>query len=498
MILNAHELSVVQSIKARLKNGARCRADHREIAPGDVFFAWPGTKRDGRDLLPAACAQGAESAVVEAVEYASPPVGMTVMAVERLQHKAGTIMSQVLGEPSRAMTGVAVTGTNGKTSVTRWVAQALEQLKLPCAVIGTLGAGRMGVDGTSTGLTTPDAIGLQYLLRTFADQGVKAFAIEASSIGLEQGRLNGTELSVVAFTNLSRDHLDYHHTMHAYGQAKLLLAQWVGASHAVVNVDDPFAADFISTAQAAGKTICRVSAADHPDAEVRVAQVSYTSGGMQGTLIIGSDRCEVRAPVVGQFNIENLAVVAGILHALGYEAADIVRGLGGVSPPPGRMQVLVHPDAPMVVIDYAHTPDALDKVLTALQSVAQSRQGCLHVVFGCGGDRDPGKRPQMGAIASRRADRVVITSDNPRSENPQAIIDQIMAGVHAADTARVATHLDRAQAIANSIAEAHINDVVVLAGKGHETTQTTGAVVIPFSDAEHAQQAMALRQQERL
>ena len=496
MPLNSTDLVLVETLKALLaSSGGVCRSDNRHIKSGDVFFAWAGQKHDARQYLAQAEQSGAVAAVIDAAPSNGaqwPIVSIPVYTVEHLQAKAGALVSLLLDQPSGAMTGIAVTGTNGKTSVTRWVAQALEHLGVPCAVVGTLGAGRVDNIQSVSGLTTPDAIGLQHTFKRLLDDECEAFSLEASSIGLDQSRMAGTLLKVVGFTNLSRDHLDYHQTMQAYGEAKLKLANWPSASHVVVNADDPFSEQFVSVAKAAGKQVITVSArqsnlADNKTpVDLRLSNVTYGQQGVQGVLHDATTVCDFSASVIGQFNMENLAVTAGILSALGYSLTQIADAFLSLTPPPGRMGVIALPHKPMVVVDYAHTPDALQKALEALAPVAASRQGNLSVLFGCGGDRDPGKRPVMGEVACRGAHTVVITSDNPRTEAPHAIIQQIVQGAEAAGFANFRVEADRKKAIQDLIHSAAPSDVLLLAGKGHETTQTIGDTVLPFSDAEAA------------
>jgi UDP-N-acetylmuramoyl-L-alanyl-D-glutamate--2,6-diaminopimelate ligase len=384
---------------------------------------------------------------------------------------------------------VGVTGTNGKTSVTQWIAQALSARGRKCALVGTLGNGfpEALVPGPNT---TPGAHVLREFLPESVRQGAQACAMEVSSIGLHQNRVAGIRFDVAVFTNLTRDHLEYHKTMEAYAAEKAKLFAWPGLGHAVLNLDDPFGRTL--AAQLAGRvatTGYTLGEATGTDRVLRATDLSESGGALAFTL----DGVHFQAPVVGRFNAANLLAVIGALLAGGERLADIAAVLRHIAPPAGRMQPVGGDNAPLVVIDYAHSPDALEKVLTTLRGTAAARGGKLVCVFGCGGDRDPGKRPQMGAIAERLADAVVVTSDNPRSENPQAIIEQILAGM----TSSPAVEPDRAAAIHAAVAAADTLDVILLAGKGHEPYQEIAGVRQPFSDLDSAKSALARRHQER-
>lgn len=383
---------------------------------------------------------------------------------------------------------VAVTGTNGKTSVTQWIAQALCARGRKCALVGTLGNGFPGalVPGPNT---TPGVHVLREFLPESVRQGAQACAMEVSSIGLHQNRVAGIRFDVAVFTNLTRDHLEYHKTMEAYAAEKAKLFDWPGLGHAVLNLDDPFGRAL--AAQLAGRvatTGYTLESATGTDRVLRATELSESGGALAFTL----DGVRFQAPVVGRFNAANLLAVIGALLAGGERRADIAAVLRHIVPPAGRMQPVGGDHAPLVVVDYAHSPDALEKVLTTLRGTATARGGRLVCVFGCGGDRDPGKRPQMGAIAERLADAVVVTSDNPRSEEPLAIIEQVLAGMQS----QPVIEPDRAQAIATAVAAADVRDVILLAGKGHEPYQEIAGVRLPFSDLDTAKSALAGRHGE--
>lgn len=381
---------------------------------------------------------------------------------------------------------VGVTGTNGKTSVTQWLAQAFAALGRKCAIVGTLGNGFPGalVAGPNT---TPGAHVLAELLPEFVRQGAEACAMEVSSIGLHQNRVAAVHFDVAVFTNLTRDHLEYHKTMAAYAAEKEKLFHWPGLGHAVLNLDDAFGRHL--AAQLAGRTpTIGYTLSDAGGCDRVLAARDIVEGDRQ--LRFTLDGVPFTAPVIGRFNVSNLLAVTGALLAAGESLTAIAGALRQIVPPPGRLETLGGAAAPLVVIDYAHSPDALDKVLTTLRSVATARGGRLVCVFGCGGERDPGKRPQMGALAERLADRVIVTSDNPRGEEPAAIIAQILAGM----TTQPQVEVDRARAVDLAIATADSADVILLAGKGHEPYQEIQGVRWPYSDLDAAKSALARRQ----
>lgn len=380
---------------------------------------------------------------------------------------------------------VGVTGTNGKTSVTQWIAQALCARGRKCALVGTLGNGFPAALEPGPN-TTPGAHVLREFLPESVRQGAQACAMEVSSIGLHQNRVAGIRFDVAVFTNLTRDHLEYHKTMEAYAAEKAKLFAWPGLGHAVLNLDDAFgrtlAAQLEGRVPTLGYTLGDATGCDRV---MRATGLSESGNGIAFTL----DGVHFEAPVVGRFNASNLLAVIGALLAGGERLADIAAVLRHIVPPAGRMQPVGGDHAPLVVVDYAHSPDALEKVLATLRATAAARGGRLVCVFGCGGDRDPGKRPQMGAIAARLADAVVVTSDNPRSEDPRAIIAQILAGMASSP----AVEPDRAAAIDAAIAAAAARDVILLAGKGHEPYQEIAGVRIPFSDLDAAKSALGKR-----
>ncbi len=485
------------------------RSDSRQLVGGDGFIAWPGAAVDARQFVSSALAQGAVACLVE--REGSAPFQWNdarIASYAGLKAHTGLVASAYFSEPSRELAVLAVTGTNGKTSTAWWLAQALSALPdayaLPCGMIGTLGVGcppRAGahVDAAAhgaliaTGLTTPDPVLLQQTLRQFVAQGVHACAIEASSIGIAEQRLAGTHIRAAIFTNVSQDHLDYHGTMDAYWQAKRQLFFWPGLAAAVINVDDVRGAELAQSLQ--GRALDVWTVAIQHSARLQARNITYQAQGMAFDVVEGDETVVLQTQLIGVYNVSNLLGVLATLRSLGVPLPVAVTACCALHPVPGRMECLGGTDEPLLAVDYAHTPDALGQALTALRPVAQARGGRLWCVFGCGGDRDPSKRPLMGAIASQKADQMVITSDNPRSEKPEAIIAQILLGVTQCESVHV--QLDRAQAIADVVATAAPEDVILLAGKGHENTQDAAGVKLPFSDRAHATQALHNRRAQQ-
>ncbi len=472
-------------------------ADSRAVAAGDAFIAWPGAATDGRHHVASALARGAAACLVEQQDVeAFGFEGGAIACYPGLKAATGTIAAAYYGQPSHELDVLAVTGTNGKTSTAWWLAQALSKSELgaqsPCALVGTLGVG-VPPSLRATGLTTPDPVTWQRELRGFADRGFGACAVEASSIGIAERRLDGTRIAVAIFTNFTQDHLDYHGSMDAYWQAKAELFRWPGLRAAVVNVDDPHGAVLAARLAAAvgGPAVWSVSAAGHA-ARLAACDVGHGAEGLRfGVVEQGVPVEHLDTALIGSYNVANLLGVLGTLRALGLPLAAAVRACRDLDSVPGRMERIALPGRPLAVVDYAHTPDALDKALAGLRPLAEQRGGRLWCVFGCGGDRDAAKRPLMGAIAQRQADRVVVTSDNPRSEPPEAIIEQIVRGLARPQAAHVEP--DRAAAIAAALAQADAQDVVLIAGRGHEAWQEIAGARIAFSDRAHAAQALSRR-----
>ena len=459
------------------------QSDSRQLKAGDGFVAWPGAATDGRQYVHAALKQGATACLVEragseAYDFSDPRVA----SYEGLKAATAAIAAAYFGEPSDHLEVLAVTGTNGKTSTAWWLAQALSQLGSRCAVAGTLGIGEPGAM-VFNGLTTPDPVLFQQQLRRFVDEGFAACAVEASSIGLAEGRLDATRLRLAVFTNFTQDHLDYHGSMPAYWAAKQRLFDWPGLQTAVVNIDDPRGAALAVSLDRPGLELWTTSCGGA--ARLQAQAVQHGLDSMIFDVVEAGRRCRVSAPMVGQYNVSNLLGVIAALRSLGISLEAAARVCSLITPVPGRMETLATEGRPLVVVDYAHTPDALDKVLLALRPVAQSRGGELWCIFGCGGDRDPLKRPLMAAAAEQSADRLVVTSDNPRSEEPLAIIGQMLLGLKRRDAVHVEP--DRALAIAHALRAAQAGDVVLIAGKGHEDYQEVRGVKLPFSDRAQAE-----------
>lgn len=463
--------------------------DSRKVGRGDIFLAYPGAVSDGRNYITAALAAGAAAVLWESRDFAWNPAWPVVnIGVHGLRQLAGELADLIDGQPSAHLDLIGVTGTNGKTTCTQWLAEALTALDRRCAVVGTLGNGFPGNLAPSLN-TTPDALDLHASLADYRRDGAQACAMEVSSIGLDQGRCTGARFKVAVLTNLSRDHLDYHRTMSAYEAAKRPLFLWPGLGAAVVNLDDPFGRRLAADSTAPlriGYTLEDSTVA--VDWLLRATDLQTRPDGQSFRLVAPQGEAEIHTPVLGRYNVANLLAVAGTLLALGQPFAAVVEQLQALTPPAGRLESLGGQGEPLVVVDYAHTPDALDNALAALRPVAAARGGELVCVFGCGGDRDPGKRPQMGEIAVKRADKVWLTSDNPRSEDPLAILADIAVGAPAA-----AQQPDRAAAIHAAIAAARPADVVMLAGKGHEPYQEVAGRRLPFSDLAVARAALAAR-----
>ncbi len=519
-----HLGSVPAALSWLMQRGARGLAtDSRQLSPGDAFIAWPGRADDARLHVQAALAAGAAACVIEAAgadafAFNDPRVA----AMDDLKATTGALAAAFFGSPSDRLSVVAVTGTNGKTSTTWWTAQALSALGRRCGVVGTLGVGAVPVGPRghagvppaaslqATGLTTPDPVRLQRAFREFADAGYAACAIEASSIGLAEQRLSGTHIDVAVFTNFTQDHLDYHGSMDAYWRAKSCLFDWPGLRAVVLNLDDPRAAEVQRAARSKGLDDWTYSVskdlapqpqttayATRPTARLLAQGLRYVDGGMAFELVeAGQPPVPMRTRLIGDYNVANVLAVLATLRALDITLPDAVRACAALTPVPGRMERVpasAPPSGaglPEVLVDYAHTPDALDKALRALQPLAAARGGVLWCVFGCGGNRDSSKRGVMGATAQRLAQHTVVTSDNPRHEAPAAIVAEVVAGMQLPLGANVRVIEDRRAAIAHAVRHADPRDVILIAGKGHEKTQETAGTKQPFDDVTEARSAL--------
>jgi len=495
-------------LRTRVKG--ELRTDSRLVQAGDGFIAWPGAATDGRRYMAQALAQGATACLMEASGHSAWLDGLQAVNADdklacmpNLKAQTGWVADAYYEHPSHSLKVLAVTGTNGKTSTAWWLAQALSSpvLQQVCGVVGTLGVGQLP-QLVSTGMTTPDPVLLQRQFRSFADAGVTHCAIEASSIGLAEHRLDGTQIRVAVFTNFTQDHLDYHGDMAAYWSAKAALFKWTGLQAAVINIDDAHGALLAQQLEGRGLDVWTCSKRSTGNSPARLQARALSSvDGLAFEVREGAQVQTLHTHLMGDYNIDNLLGVIGSLRALGFDWLAAVGACAHLSAVPGRMQgvrldmgssdeIDAH-NLPLVVVDYAHTPDAVVHALTALRAQAKLRGGRLWCVLGCGGDRDASKRPLMAAAAETASDQVVLTSDNPRSENPEAIVAAMVAGLQQPLQALV--QMDRAQAIAQTLDQAAAQDVILVAGKGHETSQEILGVQHPFSDVEQVRMALQRR-----
>jgi len=482
--------------------------DSRDVRPGAAFIALPGAHTHGIRHAAQAAAAGARAILWEPAGTVVPPTlppEVALLAIPRLREQLGALADRWFGAPSRALRVVGVTGTNGKTTTAHLIADALERLGERSAYAGTLGTGHIGALREATH-TTPDCITVHRRLAELRDAGVRSLAMEVSSHALDQHRVDGVCFDTAVFTNLSRDHLDYHGTLEAYGAAKAKLFAWPSLRHAVINVDDPHGHTLALAVrdQARAQLVCcsraplsAVSFAAEGGAtsgspacagvrHLYAASVIADPSGLRIEVDGSWGAASLCSRLIGDFNVDNVLAALATLLVGGVPLLDAVAALERCTAPPGRMEALTVAGRPLVIIDYSHTPDALEKALLAVRSHGAGRLIC---VFGCGGDRDPGKRPLMGAIAERLADGVIVTDDNPRSEDGDAIVAAILGGM--SDRARAQVERDRAAAIRQAICGSGAHDVVVIAGKGHEEYQIVGAERRPFSDREVASAALA-------
>jgi UDP-N-acetylmuramoyl-L-alanyl-D-glutamate--2,6-diaminopimelate ligase len=474
----------------------RLTSDSRMLRAGDTFVAYPGEARDGRDFIAQAVRAGASSVLWDASDFkwkSSWRVGQ--LAVPQLRRKAGCIASHVYGRPSSRLWMIGVTGTNGKTSCSQWMAQAFSTLDRRCAVAGTLGNGFPGALESGVN-TTPDAAWLHGQLRDWNRDGARAVAMEVSSHGLEQGRLAGVEFDLALFTNLTRDHLDYHGTMANYRRAKAQLFEWETLKWSVFNLDDRFGVELARSSLVRRRSVLgygfnRPGAASRRVPRVQGRNLRLGMNGVSFDVVTPWGAAHVRGNVLGRFNASNLLATLAVLLASNTDLRDAVRVLATLEPVAGRAECYGGGAVPLVVVDYAHTPDALEKILLTLREIRGTAQRAhrsrITCVFGCGGDRDRGKRAMMGRIATRCADRVIVTSDNPRSESPMAIIADILEGA----TRDCVVIEDRKRAVHEAIVTSGRGDIVVVAGKGHEPYQEIRGVRYPYSDAQTVRAALA-------
>ncbi|HEY6280999.1 MAG TPA: UDP-N-acetylmuramoyl-L-alanyl-D-glutamate--2,6-diaminopimelate ligase [Burkholderiales bacterium] len=462
----------------------RLTTDSRSVQAGDTFLAYPGEKLDGRKYIAQAIAAGATSVLWESEGFAwNHKWQVANLGIKGLRDKIGELASHVYGQPSQKLWVIGVTGTNGKTSCSHWIAQCLTRLGKKTAVVGTLGNGFLGALEPTLN-ATPDAVLLQAQMAHFVEQGAQCVAIEVSSHSLVQGRVNGVAFDIALFTNLSRDHLDYHGDMEAYAAAKAKLFHWPSLQYAIINMDDRFGMELAAGLKQTPVTVLGYGLGK---GEISGHRLNLSKHGLSLEIITSWGTAKLQSRMLGAFNASNLLGVLAALLASEVPLQDAVGVLQDVQAVPGRLQMLSEKGKPIVVVDYAHTPDALEKVLQALRGILNSGgEARLICVFGCGGERDRGKRALMGAVASRLADAAIVTNDNPRGEAPRGIIEDIARGMQP----NYQVVEDRATAIYQAIHEAHQGDVVLIAGKGHETHQEINGVKLPFNDVEVAKAAL--------
>lgn len=499
MSMPAEQINQVMTLSELLKGFAAApeiavhgiASDSRLLRQGDVFLACQGISSHGIDYATTAVKSGAVAIAYDSAtaELSNDALGIPTIAIPNLASHLGTIANRFFASPSATVRVIGITGTNGKTTVAWMIAQCLERLGETCGYIGTLGAGISEVD-LGEGMTTPATIELHDSLARFRDAGATFAALEVSSHALSQNRVDGVAFDTVLFTNLSRDHLDYHGDMQNYADAKARLFAEYSAKQRIINLDSEFGAQL---ADRCGQDVVTVSTSFERVANGRpfvfARSVVATENGSRVKVASSWGEGEFELPLPGDFNVANAVIVLALLLNQGVSMNEACAVLAEVDAPPGRMQRVVSDTVgPAVYVDYAHTPDALDVALRALRAHCRGKLWC---VFGCGGDRDVGKRPQMGRVAERRADHVVITSDNPRTEVPGDIMADIAAGLQKMDAATLIE--DRATAIAWAIANARDNDVVLIAGKGHENYQLIGKQRSDFSDVAAAAQNLLRR-----
>lgn len=480
------------------------RYDSRRVSPGDLFVALRGATMDGHDYVDRAVALGAAALLVEAMPEQADALDVPIVRVPDSRRALAPIAARFFGEPASELSLIGVTGTNGKTSTTYLVESILAHAGWRTGLIGTVEIRYAGEREAAVN-TTPESLDLQRTLRAMCTAQVDAAVMEVSSHGLELGRVSGCAFRVAAFTNLSQDHLDFHGSMDAYlaSKARLFREHLAPGAVAVVNVDDPAAEKIVAVAREAGAEVLRVARGARANADLRLVQSEIRLDGTSAELEDARGRFAVELPLIGDFNLENLLVACGIARALGIEPAPIAAGVAACPQVPGRMERVVGAGRgePTVLVDYAHTPDAVEKLLSAVRPLCRGR---LIAVFGCGGDRDRAKRPLMAEAVARHADLAIATSDNPRTEDPIRILSDVEQGLGglervapdqlfapgAAAGGRHATVPDRREAIGLAISGARAEDTVVLAGKGHEDYQIVGREKLPFDDRAEARRAL--------
>ena len=505
LALNIDTNHLIEHLRGITNSSAKLRADSRQIQSGDIFFAYPvghgNAKLDGRQYIQAALDQGAAAVIYDPAGFDSAFTDHPrCFPVPDLSVKAGELCAQWYDHPSKYLKMIGVTGTNGKTSITQWLAQALNTATHRTAVLGTLGTG-FPESLVQTGYTTPDAPKLQTQLKELLKAGASQVAMEVSSHALHQERIAGTEFNCAVFTNLSQDHLDYHGNMADYAEAKAKLFYRPGLEHVVINLDDAFGRELAMNLLAHGNVKVWAYALSQKafsgfekfgDRLQRIyAQDMSINGAGYDSIFTHEDVASnhLHIPLIGEFNLSNALAVWTVLLTQGFSCDEATKRVSQLNPVVGRMEVIrlgknAKAEGVLAIVDYAHTPDALEKTLQALRPIAEQRHGKIWCVFGCGGNRDVGKRPQMGSVAARYADQVLITSDNPRSEDPQVIMQMIRDGIDES-AQHIQVIADRAAAIMAAIRHADARDIVLVAGKGHETAQEINGKKFDFSDQEH-------------
>lgn len=472
---------IIDWLMSHINRSANLRLDSRDIQKGDVFVACKGHHSDGAQFIQKAVENGASAVLLEKGLQA-PAVDIPVLEIENLRAQLGAVADEWYGQPSASLPVIAITGTNGKTSCANWVAKALTQQGMPCATIGTLGTILPNGENLGGSLTTPDVLSVHRLLAELKQRNIAAVTIEASSIGLVQGRMDGVRVKVAGFTNLTLDHLDIHQSMQEYERCKGLLFQWPDLECSIINLDDATGERFFQQSKA--KKTVGYSMKGHEQATVQAKKYQFADYGLSFDLSLPEGETQVLTRLVGEHNIANLLLTAGILQALGWGSSKIAKAIALLEAVPGRLETVNVPEGvssqglPLVVVDYSHTPDSLLHALKALRPSANARQGKLISVFGCGGDRDPSKRPIMGKISAEFADMSYVTSDNPRTEDPASILSQITQAMPKGTFA----HIDRAYTIVHAILKAAPQDVILVAGKGHETYQELNHQKTAFDD----------------
>ena len=462
-------------------------SDSRAVNRGDLFIAMPGLSSDGRDYIAQAIERGAAAIFAQARDgFAIDKAAVPVVHVPALQALVSQLAARFYQSPGESLALVAVTGTNGKTSCSQMIAAVAQRLGIAAGVVGSLGYGRVDAELAETGFTTPEAIPMQRYLAELQAQDCQLVATEVSSHALVQYRVAAVPFKTAVFTCLTRDHLDYHETMSAYADAKRQLFYFDSLERAVINIDDEFGRELYQELEG---RLSRLSySIDNSEADFWLSDIRYSLSGIEALLHSGAETAALRLPMIGRFNLANALAVAATLAGQGATLEAVAQALAQQLPVTGRMQMLAAASDITVVIDYAHTPDALSQALQALRPHCQQQ---LHCLFGCGGDRDRGKRSLMGRAAAQLADALVVTSDNPRSEPPQQIIDDILLGIDQPNAVHI--EVERKTAIEALIARASAGDIVLIAGKGHEDYQEINGERLPFSDLAVAEQALSLR-----